>query len=288
VFPSKVCGEGGREAVIVAFHSYKGGTGKTLLSVNLATLFANMSKKVCLMDLDLRAPSIHSVFRNGSEYWVNDYLSEACRIEKVLSDCAGEDMAGGKLFVGFANPSTEAIREMEAKGRKWEMEALGRLFSLKTALLSDLGFDYVFFDTSPGLQYSSINAIVAADVVLVVMSPDKSDVEGTRRMVRDLYELFEKKTGIVLNKVPVERVAAVAQQENGSVRLATQHLPIVGVVPCSCDVLAARGKCVFTSEKPDHPFTRKLWEIAANLADMKGCAAQAAPKPSKLEKCPCN
>ena len=164
------------------------------------------------------------------------------------------------------------------------MEALGRLFSLKNTLLNDLRFDYIFFDTSPGLQYSSINAIVAADVVLVVMSPDKSDVEGTQRMIRDLYELFEKKTGVVVNKVPIERVAEVARQVNPT----AQPLPVIGVVPCSCDVLAARGKCVFASEKPDHPFTRKLREIAASLADLKSCDTDVAVKPVKLEKCSCN
>ena len=139
--------------MIIALHSYKGGTGKTLLSVNLATLFAKMGKKVCLLDLDLRAPSIHSIFTNRTNYWVNDYLNKACRIENVLSDCASEDIAKGKLFVGLANPSTEAIRDMESKDRKWEMEALGRLFALKNTLLEDMHLDYVFFDTSPSLQY---------------------------------------------------------------------------------------------------------------------------------------
>jgi septum site-determining protein MinD len=80
------------------------------------------------------------------------------------------------LVVGLADPSTEAIREMTAKDRKWEMEALGRLLSLKEQL-NDMNFDYVICDSSPGLQYSSINAIVAADVVLVVTSIDRSDVE---------------------------------------------------------------------------------------------------------------
>ena len=270
--------------MIIALHSYKGGTGKTLLSVNLAILFAKMGKKVCLLDLDLRAPSIHSVFKNGTEYWVNDYLSKACKIEKVLSDCTSNDMAKGKLLVGLANPSTEAIRDMESKDRKWEMEALGRLFSLRTSLLNEMHLDYVFFDTSPGLQYSAINAIVSADIVLVVMSQDKSDVEGTRRMMRDLYELFEKKTGIILNKVPFEHFSAVTQKNN-SIKLATYQLPIVGVIPCSCDILAAEGKCLFASEKPKHPFTKTLQKIAANLAVITSYSAHAAQKPLKLEKC---
>jgi len=269
--------------VIIALHSYKGGTGKTLLSVNLATLFAKMGKKVCLLDLDLRAPSVHSVFKNETKHWVNDYLSKACKIENVLSDCTSKDMKG-KLLVGLANPSTDAIREMESKDRKWEMEALGRLFALKTSLLNDMRLDYVFFDTSPGLQYSAINAIVSADIVLVVMSPDKSDVEGARRIIRDLYELFEKKTGIIINKIPFTRLSAVTQK-NSLIKLATHQLPIVGVVPCSCDVLAAGGKCLFASEKPKHPFTKTLKEIAANVVVMKSYSVHPAPKPLKPEKC---
>jgi MinD-like ATPase involved in chromosome partitioning or flagellar assembly len=273
--------------MIIALHSYKGGTGKTLLSVNLATLFAKMGKKICLLDLDLRAPSINSIFKNQTEHWVNDYLSKTCKIEKVLSDCTGENMGEGKLFVGLANPSTEAIREMEAKDRKWEMEALARLFSLRITLLNDMQFDYVFFDTSPGLQYSAINAIVSADIVLVVMSPDKSDVEGTQRMIRDLYELFEKKTGIIINKIPAEHFSPVTQKNN-SIKLATHQLPIIGAVPCSCDILAAGGKCLFATEKPNHPFTKTLHEIATNLAVMKSYFSPATPKPLKLEKCTSN
>jgi MinD-like ATPase involved in chromosome partitioning or flagellar assembly len=254
--------------LIIALHSYKGGTGKTLLSANLAITFVRMGKRVCLLDLDLRAPSLHSIFKNGSNYWVNDYLSKSCSIEKVLADCTTKDMAKGKLFVGLANPSTEAIREMVSKDRNWEMEALGRLFSLKTSLLNDMHFDYVFFDTSPGLQYSSINAIVSADVVLVVTSTDKSDVEGTQRMIHDLYELFEKKTGIIMNKVPSEHVSKI--HGGRSIKLEMRHLPVVGVVPCSCDVLGAAGRCLFACEKLDHPFTEKLREIATNLERLWG------------------
>ena len=265
--------------MIITLHSYKGGTGKTLISVNLATTFAKMGKKVCLLDLDLRAPSIHSFFKNGSNYWVNDYLSKACEIDKVLVDCTMRDMAEGELFVGLANPSTEAIRDMTAKDRQWEMEALARVFSLKGSLLKDLHFDYVFFDTSPGLLYSSINAIVSADLVLVVTSTDRSDVEGTQRMIHDLYELFEKKTGIIMNKVPLEL------KKGNAIKLETYNLPVFGVVPCSCDILDAGGNCLFASEKPHHPFTKTLQEIARNLMVMSGRSVVPAPEYLKLQGC---
>ena len=90
--------------MIVTFHSYKGGTRKTLLSVNLAILLAKLGKRVCLLDLDLRAPSIHSIFKNGSNYWMNDYLSKACSIEKVLTECNIKGCATREIACWFGKP----------------------------------------------------------------------------------------------------------------------------------------------------------------------------------------
>ena len=124
-------------------------------------------------------------------------------------------------------------------------------------------FDYVFLDVSPGLIYSSINAIVCADIVLVVTSTDKSDIQGTRRMINDCYELFKKKIGIIINKVPRESLS-LKIYNNSLIQLGTHQLPVIGVIPCSCDVACA-GRCLFASEKLNHPFTEKLREMAANL-----------------------
>ena len=90
---------------IMALHSYKGGTGKTLLSVNLAAMYATKGENVCLLDLDFRAPSLHAIFKtNCTEYWVNDYLNGACEIEKVLIDFTRKYTRKGKFLVGLANP----------------------------------------------------------------------------------------------------------------------------------------------------------------------------------------
>jgi septum site-determining protein MinD len=252
---------------IVAFHSYKGGTGKTLLSVNLAATYAKHGKSVCLFDLDFRAPSLHATFASdGVECWLNEYLNGTCDIKRVLVDLSQQHGNGGKLYTGLANPTTEAIRDMTAKDRKWEMRALGRLLSLKNTLLNDMHLDYLIFDTSPGLQYSSINAIVSADVVLVVTSLDKSDIKGTQRMTHELYDLFEKKTGILLNKVPAEMLSSESQKKSLFERLNNLHsLPILGIIPCFCDILRAGGTQIFAEEKPDHPFTKTLEKIATKI-----------------------
>jgi len=250
---------------IIAVHSYKGGTGKTLLSVNLAATFAKNGKKVCIFDLDFRAPSLFAIFKaESSECWFNDYLNNTCDINKVLVDLSSRIPGTGKFYAALANPSTEAIRDMSSKDRKWEMRALGRLLALKETLLKDQSFDYLFFDTSPGLQYSSINAIVAADFVVVATTADRSDVDGTKRMLAELYNLFEKKTGLVLNKV-LDASATARRTEIQNKVKESYHVPMLGIVPCFCEVLRAEGNLIFTQEKPDHPFTRILTEMAKKI-----------------------
>jgi septum site-determining protein MinD len=251
---------------IVAVHSYKGGTGKTLLSTNLAVTLAKKGKKVCLLDLDFRAPSLATLLKiEKTQHWLNDYLNGICEIDKVLIDLSDRIASKEKFFVCPANPSVEAIRDMSSKDRKWEMRALGRILSLRNSLLNDKGFDYIVFDTSPGLQYSSINAIVAADIVIVATTFDSSDVEGTRRMLRELYDLFEKKTEIVLNKVLyVDSVRAGKDKLQAMVKN-IYEVPLLGVIPCFCEISRAEGKIIFVHEKPDHPFTKILDEIANKM-----------------------
>ncbi len=250
---------------IIAVHSYKGGTGKTLLSVNLSATFAKQGKKVCLFDLDFRAPSLFAILKMPkAEYYMNDYLNNTCDINKVLIDLSSRVPGKGKFFAGLANPATEAIRDMSAKDRKWEMRALGRLLYLRNALINEKGFDYLIFDTSPGLQYSSINAIVAADLVAVATTGDRSDVDGTSRMFKELYSLFEKKTGVVINKVLDYN--GKNRREELYERVKSQYqVPLLGLVPCFCDILRAEGNFIFAQDKPEHPFSMLLEEMAKKI-----------------------
>jgi len=251
---------------IIAVHSYKGGTGKTLLSANLAATFAKHGKKVCLFDLDFRAPSLSTVLKiEKVECWLNEYLNGTCEIDKVLIDLSDRIQNRGKFFVGLANPATEAMRDMSAKDRKWEMRALGRLLALRNSLLNDKGFDYLIFDTSPGLQYSSINAIVGADLVIVATTLDRSDVDGTKRMLHELYDLFEKKTDIVLNKVLHDVYSQPGREELQAKIKDLYQVPLLGIIPCFCDVLKAEGGILFAQERPEHPFAKILDEIASKI-----------------------
>ena len=162
-----------------------------------------LERKFVFATLDFRAPSLFAILKAEKvECWFNDYLNNTCEINQVLIDISSRIGGTGKFYAALANPATEAIRDISSKDRKWEMRALGRLLSLKETLLQKQNFDYLVFDTSPGLQYSSINAIVAADFVVVATTGDRSDVDGTKRMLAELYNLFEKKTGLSIKQSP--------------------------------------------------------------------------------------
>ncbi|MDR2699854.1 MAG: MinD/ParA family protein [Nitrososphaerota archaeon] len=250
---------------IVAVHSYKGGTGKTIMSVNLAATFAKQGKKVALFDLDFRAPSLFAILRcEKIQVWLNDYLNNNCDIDKILIDLSSRISGKGKLYVGLANPSIDAMRDISTKDRRWEMRALGHLLSLKNKLFDEQKFDYIIFDTSPGLQYSSMNAIVTADFVVVTTTGDCSDVNGTKRMISEFYKMFEKKTGIVINKI-LDDVARSNNAEYAKKIKETYNVPLLGVVPCFCEILKAEGKYLFPQDKSDHPFTNLLYEMADKI-----------------------
>ena len=116
----------------IAFHSYKGGTGKTTLASNLAALLVRKGLRVCLLDLDVYAPSIQSYFGIRPVKWINDYLDSNGEVEEVMQDLTelvnktnvtlgGVNDANssnnfsteGKLWVGFSSAKKEEIQKLE-------------------------------------------------------------------------------------------------------------------------------------------------------------------------------
>jgi MinD-like ATPase involved in chromosome partitioning or flagellar assembly len=87
-------------------------------------------------------------------------------------------------------------------------------------------------------------------------------------MLRELYDLFEKKTEIVLNKVLDGSLRSGKDDVKTKLKEVYQ-VPLLGIVPCFCDVLKAEGGVIFAQDKPDHPFTRILGEMANRIEDMR-------------------
>ena len=262
-------GDGMNPETVLTVHSYKGGTGKSIISTNLAAILSREGKNVCLIDLDLRAPSLDKTFgAEGRKFWINDLLYDRCEPSDIFFDVSKGKKLKGKLFVALANPSMEAIRETVASDRKQEMMALRRLLMLKDHLLKKLAMDYIILDTNPGLSYESINAVTAADLVLVVTTWDASDFAGAQGMVSELYNMLEKRAIVLMNKIPEQLLINEATKRRLINQLtAAFKLPVVDLLPCYCEVLMQERAAIMALEKPKHPFSQSLVEVAKRIEE---------------------
>jgi chromosome partitioning protein len=195
----------------IAFHSYKGGTGKTTLAANFAALLAKKGYRVFLLDLDVYAPSLQSYFETDPKKWINDFLFENAELKEVVLDFTPliESRAGsstsnnvqikantkrGQLWVGFCNAKKEEIYKLEGlQGTDKQRKHLFRRFILlRELLITEYQVDYIVIDTSSGIRDWSINALVVADALLLVLKMADLDITGTRQLLAEIYGSFTK------------------------------------------------------------------------------------------------
>lgn len=213
----------------IAFHSYKGGTGKTTIACNLAAMLSLKGYNVSLLDLDVYAPSLHAYFGHNPDKWINDLLFENSDLNSIMVDmtpavskyvASGSKKKIGRLLVGFSNPQKEEIYKLEGsiKTANANIQLLRRFVQLREDLISDYESDYVILDTSPGIRYWSINSLAVADVLFLTLKYGDLDIEGTIKMAKDIYGSFTKfgsKSYLLLNRVAgycVPRSLALASQ----------------------------------------------------------------------------
>src|SRR5919204_4516669 len=100
-------------ASCIAFHSYKGGTGKTTIAANLAALLAKKGHRVFLLDLDVYAPSLHSYFDKEPKRWINDFLNGTAEVGDVIMDLTSaiED-------IYYNNSSSEKEKQTQKEKEK--------------------------------------------------------------------------------------------------------------------------------------------------------------------------
>jgi chromosome partitioning protein len=213
----------------IAFHSYKGGTGKTTIACNLAAMLSFKGYNVSLLDLDVYAPSLHSYFEYNPDKWINDLLFENSDLHDIMVDMTPTltryasnttNKKLGKLLVGFSNPQKEEIYKLEGsiKTANANIQLLRRFVQLREDLISDYESDYVILDTSPGIRYWSINSLAVADVLFLTLKFGDLDIEGTIKMAKDIYGSFTKfgsKSFLLLNRVAgycVPRTYALSSQ----------------------------------------------------------------------------
>ena len=157
----------------------KGGTGKTTVTVNLASELASLGKRVLLVDLDTQShcavglgikvtkdmPTVHDIFRNAN-----------AKLATAIQKTAFEN-----LSLAPANPLYEHGEGLRHEGL------------LKQALAEEEivnNFDVVILDTPPSHDILLLNALVAANWVVVPYMPHPLASEGARQLMRVLFKVI--------------------------------------------------------------------------------------------------
>jgi len=262
---------------VVAFHSYKGGTGKTTFVANIGALYAEMGLRVCLLDFDLYAPSLSTYFQITPKFYLNDFLKGEADISDAIVDVSSKLGVKGQLLLGLSSPSSDDIHEIEFKDINWHVSALRRFWREgKGKLFSEYDLDYIFIDTTPGVKYWSINAILVSDALFLLLKISDMDIEGTKKMIKDTYEdlqRFGSQFYLILNKVPGaipnQKSAFVDYEKSWEVELEHEiGTPVIGSVPCFCDIQFSRHEFLYTIKQPEHPFSQKLLDLAVKIQEV--------------------
>ena len=151
---------------IVSIHSYRGGTGKSNMTANLATTMAMLGKRVGIVDTDIQSPGIHILFRLDEtkiNKTLNDYLwDDDCSAEQIAYDVSyvlnhGSAVAAnpnGKIFLVPSSMKSEDIATILSEGYDVELLQQG-FYEVGDAL----ELDYLFVDTHPGLNEETLLSI---------------------------------------------------------------------------------------------------------------------------------
>lgn len=162
---------------IYALVNQKGGVGKTTTTINLGAYLAQMGQRVLLVDMDAQAnaTSCLGIDKRTVESGIYELLMD----DKPIADCT---LVNAKLNISII-PSSPSLSGAEVE----LVNELARESRLKTRLKPALKqFDYILLDCPPALSLLTLNALVAAEAVIIPVQCEYLALEGLGQLAQTI------------------------------------------------------------------------------------------------------
>ncbi len=248
-------------ATIISVHSFRGGTGKSNTTANIAALLAAQGYRVGVVDTDIQSPGIHVIFGLDEEQIgraLNDYIWGECEIEEAVYDVTpmlGAPVSGQVFLIPASVKAGEIARVLQ------ESYDPGMLNDGIQRAVEAFDLDVLLIDTHPGLNEETLLSIAVSDVLLVILRPDQQDYQGTGVTVDVARKLGVPRLLILVNKVPQ---SYDSEQVRHRVEEAYEA-EVVAVLPHSDDLMALASAGIFVLRYPDHSLTTLYRQMTARL-----------------------
>ena len=243
-----------KEAVVIAFASGKGGTGKSFLTTNLAIGLHLRGLRVAVVDCDFGLANAHLLFGINPRYSMQHLLGGQRTIHEVVAATP----FGPSLVAGGSGISS--LAELGAK----HMQMLARALSQ----LADR-FDVLLIDCAAGLAPQSMITVLAAQHVVMVTNPEIAALTDAYAVIKCLSRQIERPSvQLVVNRVTTAPLGRATFERLSVVSCRFAGLPIhyLGAVPEDPSVSHRRlGQAPMLLGMPECETSRALMGLVANL-----------------------
>lgn len=235
---------------VVSTHSYRGGTGKSNTTANIAAQLALRGRRVAIVDTDIQSPGIHVLWQVDPQrlhFTLNDYLWGRCRVEEcavdvthALTEHAAAADGGAVLLVPSSIKAGEIARVLKE----------GYDVSMLNDGFRDLGerlqLDYLLIDTHPGVNEETLLSIAISDTLILILRPDHQDYQGTAVTLELARRLEVPQLLLVVNKA----LASFDFRQLADRIATTYRTPVAAVLPLSEDMVSLGSGGLFSMIEP--------------------------------------